>query len=78
MTKIHRITKQVNKDAMALLEEFIELVKSGDIDSVAVCYTTPDSIGWKMSDTPNDLKMWSSMVNMERSYHFNRTMELVE
>jgi len=80
MGNIKPIGVRVNEDAIEVLEGIVESIKSGSINGIAVCYTENDSIGWVASDTPNDLKLWTAMCSMERSFYLgnllNREVEI--
>lgn len=65
------ITSEPNKEAIEILEDALEKVKSGEYSSIHVAWVTKDTgIGGTFSSGTNFL-MWASIENAARSYYKN-------
>lgn len=61
--EIVSLTQQPNKDAIELLEETIERIKSGEIESVAISWTTKNGMDNASSAGPNQILLWASIYH---------------
>ena len=61
---------QSNQDAIEILESMIERVKSGEVDTVALAYTTSEnSIGGDVSKGNNNFLTWASLEHLARTFY---------
>jgi len=68
--KLVNIEKSENKDAIEMLEEVIEKVKSKNITAVGVSWVTSrGSIGGDMSSGDNNIMMWASLQHNANSFY---------
>ncbi len=60
----------VNNDAIELLEQTIEKIKSGEISSVSVSWvTSTGSIAGQVSNGCNQILMWASMEHAAKQFY---------
>lgn len=67
--KIVPLEKQENKDAVDLLEETIERVKSGEIRAVTVVWVTNTGIGGDTSSGENQILMYAALEHQAKVFH---------
>ena len=61
---------QPNQDAIEMLEGIIERIKSGELTTVALAYTTKDgSIGGDVSKGSDNFAMWASLEHLARTFY---------
>ncbi len=59
-----------NTDAIDMLNEVIERIKSGEISAVSVSWVTKNGeISGDVSNGENNLMMWASMEHSARSFY---------
>ncbi len=59
-----------NADAIDMLNEVIERIKSGEISAVSVSWVTKNgAISGDVSNGENNLMMWASMEHSARSFY---------
>jgi len=64
------IKKESNSDAIAMLEDAIERVKSGEITACAISWVTEsNSIGGDISCGDNQILMWASIAHSANSFY---------
>lgn len=67
---IVKIRPSKNKDAIELMEEALEMVKSGEITSIALSWVTKDGgIGGDFSAGNDPILQWSSLRHCEMSFY---------
>jgi len=61
---------QPNQDAIEMLENALKRIKSGEITSVGLAYTSSEgSIGGDVSVGPNNFLMWASLEHLARTFY---------
>jgi GTPase len=66
------LSREPNKDAIQMLEAAIDMVKSGEITSVAVSWVTSDNcISGDVSSGTNKAMLWASIEHTARSFYNN-------
>ena len=72
MNKIVSIKATANQSAVEVLEDALEMAKSGHITAVAVsCITKDNSISGEYSNGPNQLMLWASLEHAAKSFYLN-------
>jgi hypothetical protein len=68
--KVIPLKKQPNKDAVEMLENVIERVRSGEVTAVGLAYTTKGgSIGGDVSEGDDNFLMWASIEHLARTFY---------
>lgn len=68
--KIVEIKPSSNRDAIELMEETLEKIKSGEITSIALSWVTKDgSISGDISSGDTALLLWSAIRHTEISFY---------
>ena len=74
--KLVTINQSSNEDAIIMMEEIIEQIKSGDITSIALAWVNKDgSISGDVSSGNNSILLWSAMIHAERSFYDNVVLD---
>lgn len=69
------IKREPNSDAIQMLTDAIERVKSGEIKSIGLSWVTKDgSIGGDISQGDSNLLMWSALNHSEREFYYNQVV----
>jgi hypothetical protein len=68
--KVVPLKIQPNQDAIKMLENTIERIRSGEITAVGMAYTTSEgSIGGDVSTGNDNFLMWASMEHLSRTFY---------
>lgn len=68
--KVVPLKIQPNQGAIEILEDMIKRVKSGEITTVGLAYTTKHgSIGGDVSKGNNNFLMWASIEHLARTFY---------
>ena len=74
--KVVPLKIQPNQDAIEMLESMIERVKTGEITSVGMAYTSSTgSIGGNVSKGSDNFLMWASLEHLARTYYGEIVLE---
>lgn len=70
--KVVSMRESSNSDAVDVLEEMIERVKSGEVTAVAIsCTTNNNSISGIVSSGANVIMIWAAMEHNARQFYEN-------
>jgi len=66
----------VNKEAIVVLKEAIEMVESGEITQLSLSWVKADgSIGGDISGGDNNIAMWASIEHSAKSFYIDAILD---
>ena len=70
--KVVPIKIKVNEDAIGMLKETLERVKSGELKSISIGWVLNDgAIGGNVSAGDDNMLMWAALEHLARSFYNN-------